>query len=159
MSRAVLESVEFMSREKAVKLPGKNNVAFISIHSSKGVPAGLKPGWGGVIHLAFDDVVPGLDPRTGLVTLGGANIVPFNESHAKKLLEFVDGLHECINHVYVHCDAGISRSAAVARFLSVRHACPLIGDDRYANSHVLSVLNKVDRTYERFFGSQFRIER
>ena len=59
-----------------------------------------------VLRLEFDDIV-------GYV---GPEYHNFDMWHAKQLLEFVDSCGE--EDILVHCHAGVSRSAAVAKFLN-----------------------------------------
>lgn len=48
------------------------------------------------------------------------NRVLFDEDHAKKIIDFVDSVHAKPEQEYlvVHCDAGISRSSAVACYIN-----------------------------------------
>ncbi len=68
----------------------------------------------GVLRLVFADVE---EPRNGVVVFG--------LEHARAVWEFVDQHRTEIERVVVHCDAGLSRSPAVAAAIS---RC-LDGDD------------------------------
>ena len=59
-----------------------------------------------ILRLEFDDVTQHIDNSYHL----------FDYSHARKILEFV---RDCGNEdILIHCHAGVSRSAAVAKFLN-----------------------------------------
>lgn len=105
--------VMVLSRKEAVKLKYKQpdgvKSAMVSIssvgerYSSMPRPAGdVKH----ILYLNFDDVTNDEDGY------------PMTEKDAEKLAQFVD---LCFNNstqrLYVHCDAGLSRSAAVAKAL------------------------------------------
>ena len=66
----------------------------------------------------------------------------FSWEQARDVIDFADQNLHCDWHV--HCDAGMSRSVAVGRFLAERygrelklHAC---STDTFANPHVLRTL-------------------
>lgn len=152
-----MNQVAFYSRAKIVNTPGEPTTALISI-SCPNDPAPLKEGWGALLRLEFDDMgatpVPEIkDLRTGTVR----RFVSFTKEQAQTLIDFIDGLPSGITRVYVHCDAGISRSAAVARFVSQKLGCLLVGDDRFANAHVLATLHKVNRSWSQMFGGELNM--
>jgi predicted protein tyrosine phosphatase len=60
-----------------------------------------------VLRLQFDDITKRIDGRYA-----------FTSDDAKKILKFMAGVEGKVNEVLVHCEAGISRSAAVAAALS-----------------------------------------
>ena len=63
----------------------------------------------GVLRLSFADVVePEADDR----------LVLFDAEHARAILEFVTAHRPSIERILVHCDAGVSRSPAVAAALT-----------------------------------------
>ena len=86
------------------------------------------------------------------------NLVLFSEQDARQILDFVIGVNMRIAlgnfTLVVHCDAGISRSGAVADFL-----CDYLGLDRerfnkenniYPNTHVKNILRRVAGMTPRF---------
>lgn len=145
-----MNSVSFFSREVIIATPGNPNKALISI-SCPGDPAPLQSGWGRILRLEFDDI-----DRRSMVDwykkTTGKTLRLFDENQAQTVIDFIDTLPKTIDVLVVHCDAGVSRSAAIARFSAMKLGCPLQGDDRLANAHVLSVLNKINRTWETLFG-------
>ena len=81
----------------------KEKTAVISINTSWERPARIiktqENGVLAVLWLFFDDVT------------GGPN--SFNEEHAENIIRFIDYWRDSVDILLVHCDAGISRSAAV----------------------------------------------
>lgn len=102
----------------------QDNVLLISIRHP-GQKVALQEGWNNILKLEFDDVT---DDK--IIILGGngkeIKIVPFNQEMAKKVLDTVDNIRDNVNTIMIHCEAGISRSAAVARFLSEKYNVPII---------------------------------
>ena len=67
-----------------------------------------------ILKLEFDDV-------TELDKGENEKLVFFNQNHAVKIHDFIKDIANCANHsneLYVHCDAGISRSGAVGYMLN-----------------------------------------
>lgn len=44
--------------------------------------------------------------------------VVFNQDHASQIINFIEALPDNTEKIVVHCSAGVSRSGAIARFLS-----------------------------------------
>ena len=71
-----------------------------------------------ILKLEFDDVTE--------KDIGGWSNLPdkcifFNQNHALKIHNFIKDIENCVNHaneMYVHCDAGVSRSGAVGYMLN-----------------------------------------
>lgn len=87
------------------KLPDsikEKKIIAISIYSSGDEPANL-PYCEKVCHLNFDDVSSQNVPGT----------IPFTKDHADAIIDFMNANLDA-NILVVHCDAGISRSPAVA---------------------------------------------
>lgn len=93
-----------MPEATAVIAPGHPEVCMISIRSP-GKSVTLQSGWKDILILTFDDITEPREP-----------FIAFNEDHARAILHFVK------NHghssFFIHCEAGLSRSAAVAAVLS-----------------------------------------
>lgn len=103
-----------------------------SQYGKKDVPL---DGWNDVIKLEFDDVVS-FSPRLKLI--------PFDTKMANDLLSFIKA-HEGEEFV-VHCDAGMSRSVAVACFLrddlEYDAAFYAIDTDKYRNVTIMNALRR-----------------
>lgn len=86
------------------------------------------------IQLVFDDVEEN-DP----------DWTPMSKSQAKEIIRLIDKFRNRVSWV-VHCRAGISRSAAVARVLGEFTDLPLEGtevpDTRFANTCVISLIHR-----------------
>lgn len=139
----MIKKVTFIGRAEAERLIGHPSLGIISIRCSDDSPADLKGNWGKVLRLTFDDIEKPLtweDPTSGTVK----ELIPFNADHAKEVMDFLQALPEEINAVVVHCYAGISRSAAVAKYIATR--CNLKFNHGYHlyNHLVYATLRAVD---------------
>jgi predicted protein tyrosine phosphatase len=100
--RIVVESVEGAYHFKC-DVPW----ACISIVTSEGAwPPVNQANLLGHLQLAFADILPPDDPRA------------FKREHAHRILNFVRGIWDKIELLMVHCEAGVSRSPAVAAAIS-----------------------------------------
>jgi predicted protein tyrosine phosphatase len=87
----------------------KSSYIVISIHDTDSPPAKVKkqPGLRAVLQLGFDNAGP--TGATELVTS-----IPMRIEDAKAIWDFVDEHNDNIEAIVVHCEAGHSRSPAVA---------------------------------------------
>lgn len=110
--------IKFISKKEAEKIVPDDNMAIISI-TGMGDDRKLNIDWKYRLDLNFDDVdAPG---SFTIVTKKGNIELPyitFNEDMARKVLQFAYDLPDTIDIIIVHCHAGVSRSAAVAKFLA-----------------------------------------
>lgn len=96
-----------------------------------------------ILRLEFDDIY---DP------LEGYRLFSYNDT--QRILSWLEELPEDCTFVIVHCEAGISRSAAVAQFMINHmdyelHEDPFSRNDfRNANPHVYGMLRRAH--YERY---------
>ena len=131
----MVTSVQFWSRAKAVRLVGSSEAGMISITNSDISPADLNPGWGSVLRLAFDDVVPGGAPS------GASQLMTLDQ--ATEIVTWVAEHCNSLEAIHVHCEAGQSRSAAVARFIGETLGLDIDeADVRFANHHVYNLLRQ-----------------
>lgn len=119
-----LEHTHFLARRDAVKLSREHNatswkphqlhnkrVALIAINSPEDGHSEVASSlWTDVLQLLFDDVDPNKDNVTRYTL--------FNEQLADQILDFLLKHERDVDAVWVHCYAGISRSAAVASVIS-----------------------------------------
>jgi len=85
-----------------------------------------------IVQLEFDD-----------------DLSSFTEQHAKQIINFVD-TNKFKRVMYVHCDAGISRSGAVGLWI-----CRYLGEDEnefrnrntriHPNNYIMDVLKRIER--------------
>jgi len=106
-------------------------------------------GWKASLRLDFDDVT--LNDQKVLIMnpmmrhdSSGFETTPFSEEHANALLDFID-VNDGSPFV-IHCDAGISRSAAMASFMEMAYGYDATyhqtGDDKHRNIHVFNLLRR-----------------
>lgn len=126
-----MEQVIFTSRGEAEAQPAKPNWAVISISDAGHGPANLQPGWFDVLRLDFYDREM---PTIGL------NL--FTLEQARTIVEFVKAVAPQVDGILVHCFAGISRSAAVAKYIACTHGLPFPADYAYQNRLVFRLLNE-----------------
>lgn len=101
-----MPSVAFYPRAKAQLLrPGPTDV-LISIHDADQEPAVLQDGWRDVLRLSFHDIDI---PKEGFDL--------FHASQAEEVIAFATK-YATVEHIYVHCNMGASRSAGIALFLA-----------------------------------------
>ena len=116
-----IKHIFFASRERAESRVGGPDQAVISI-TDPGVPeARLDKAFAHVLRLSFYDAEPADEylpaPLPGL----------FDYLMARQIDHFVRELHEAPSDisVMVHCEYGVSRSAAVALFVEAYSSAPL----------------------------------
>ena len=110
-------------------------------------------GWHDVLRLDFHDVVEHVNQE-------GFNPVPFDAVHADKTIRFI---FKNLNRDFViHCDAGLSRSVAIASFMKlgfsyepVYHEC---SGDYFRN---ILVFNELTKAYWKWVdeNNQFALEK
>ena len=128
-----INRVLFVSKHAAESNMPWSDWAVISITDRHSFgEAKIKDGWHSVLRVHFHDVDPAKpcdEPHTLM-----------NEEHARQIVEFVRGLTSEVNGVLVHCQAGISRSAAVAKWICGEFRIPFDGRYDKFNRHVYKLL-------------------
>lgn len=131
------QRVAFISLHQVQKLPGRPDTVLVSIQDRHYAPK-LQPGFADVLVLDFDDHDP---ERDGLDALAEK----FTPEQATQLREWVmtHGRATAPRNLLVHCNAGISRSAAIAWWVHREFGTPLSTrfPACYLNRHVLRLLN------------------
>ena len=136
-----ISSVHFASRELAESLAGNPEMAVISITDPTTPAANLSPVFPHVLRLSFFDAVPADEylpaPMPGL----------FDHHMAKEISRFVQTLIQApvAYSMLVHCEYGVSRSAAIALFVEALSGAPLSARDftYEANSWVVDTLGQL----------------
>ena len=129
-----MKTVLFMPRIAAENLIGDSRSAIISI-TDPNDSACLKDGWRDVLRLSFNDVSDSSN------TKHRHSFVPFNAFMATAIHSFVSRNESHITTLVVHCEAGVSRSAAIALVLAGHYGCELKGGSTsHANKMIMSIL-------------------
>ncbi len=133
-----VERVLFVGKHAAESNMPWPDWAVISITDFDGYgTADIKKGWHSILRVAFHDVDPA---RTS-----DEPDVEMTADHARQIVEFVRNLPTDVKGVMVHCQAGVSRSAAVAKWIAGEFRIPFDGRyDRY-NRHVYKLLVEVGK--------------
>ena len=134
--------VRYISREVAEALLGDPNVALVSINEPGCEPARLLDGFAAVLRVAFWDVD---QPIAGQYNGQPFSYTPITHGQAREIVDFIDvwhGLPAGPEMLVVHCRAGISRSAAVARYAAQRYGLELAQTAEFANPEVLRQLRR-----------------
>jgi predicted protein tyrosine phosphatase len=136
----MLKSIQFMPQARAVEVQPSHDKAMISI-TGPASEAPLKNGWTHLQRLEFHDA--------DKVEFEGCLL--FDESVAKQVIHFVEGLPEEVEHLIVHCHAGVSRSGAVAKFIAEMKDLPFNHDYPSFNRLVYRTLSNT------YFGMPFDV--
>lgn len=84
--------------------------------ASNGAPQ-IQNGWHDVLRLEFHDITPDTLDVEGAYTL-------MSDADAQQIVEFVKKVAPNVEGIIVHCRAGISRSAAVAKWICGEYKIP-----------------------------------
>ena len=103
--------------------------------------AELRSGWFAICRQSFHDV----DPDKGCIVPH----VLMTTHNALSIVEFVHRVAPDVDGIMVHCKAGISRSAAVAKWIAEKYELPL--EHRYEsyNRHVYRLLKEANEIWVR----------
>jgi predicted protein tyrosine phosphatase len=137
----MLKKVMFINRNAAENTPGFEDWALISITELSSTKANLMDGWHAVHRSEFDDAIPqhGLTKSTILIT----------EEHAMDIVDFVYSIAPQVKGIMVHCKGGVSRSAAVAKWIAITFKLPFNHDYKEYNKFVYHQLNQANERRNR----------
>lgn len=149
-----MKSVEFISKRKAESIidPDRRDERVVISITTPGTPKKSTgycckailhdPSWKDILRLEFHDT----DPKKK----GAKNqeediqvLKLFSESQAVEIMNFLKIHENDIDTVVVHCEAGISRSGAVAKFIAYLYGLRFPETYQLYNNHVFSTLLKV----------------
>lgn len=130
-----------MSRLQAENLPGSDALAMISITGPDSDEALLLVGWKSVLRVAFDDN----DPRIVRHKQRKTPRIPMTEQDALAIVNFVHETAPFVTGIMVHCQGGISRSAAVSKWISAAYKLPFDTNYELYNRHVYRLLLAADK--------------
>lgn len=112
-------TVVVLSREEAEKVKPLPNSAIISITDPGSDDANLKDGWEYILRQKFSDVSPS--------TLSDYQNEGMSKQQAEEAVQFIALVADSADVLYIHCEAGISRSAGVASFVQDTYQVPVEG--------------------------------
>jgi hypothetical protein len=139
----MLNRAMFVGRYSAETCGPWSDFAMISIGepaASEGDPQ-IQEGWHDVLRLSFHDVLPNQNVD-GAYTLMTAE-------DADQIVEFVRRVAPNVQGIIVHCRAGISRSAAVVKWISSEYKIPFNNKYRKYNDYVFRLMVVAGEEHER----------
>ncbi len=117
--------LRFTSREVAEDTPARPTWAVVSISDPNSRPVDLRPGWYNVLWVQFKDIDMDKLMNPFLRADVAKRYVLFSDAMADQVTCYVDRMVAFgVEGILVHCEAGISRSAAVAKWIAERHGLP-----------------------------------
>lgn len=126
----MLNRVMFVGRYTAETCGPWSDFAMISIGepvASEGDPV-IAEGWHDVLRLSFHDVTPSQNPDNAYTLM--------TSDDADQIVAFVRCVAPDVEGIIVHCRAGISRSAAVVKWISAEYKIPFNKNYCKYNDHV-----------------------
>lgn len=99
-------------------------------------PAVLHPCWRDVLRLEFHDIDPNTRSRRKQ-----KDLCFFTVDHAQRIIKFLEQHADAPEtEIWVHCEAGISRSAAIAKFAAQVYSLEFPEAYSLYNRHIFSTL-------------------
>jgi predicted protein tyrosine phosphatase len=144
----MLKKVVYLSRHRAEAITPKpsDKAAIISVNSSHKL-ANLHYDWHDKLYLIFDDVTKDIVESLKVKypnSFLNRDYRLFDRLMAKDIISFLDKNAENVEIIVVHCDAGISRSAAIAKFIAKKYNLPFDASYDLYNKWVYNTLLQVD---------------
>ena len=130
----MLTKVMFVSRTAAENIPGWEDGAIVSITEPEVGQAKLMQGWYAIHRSEFHDAEPQKAVRDPMVVM--------MEEQAIDIVDFVHSVAPHVNAIVVHCKGGISRSAAVAKWIAETFKLPFNHQYSLYNKYVYHQLNE-----------------
>ena len=137
----MLNKVMFVNRNAAENTPGFKDWALISITELSTTKATLLDGWYAIHRSEFDDEIP----QQGM----SKSIVLMTPIHAMEIVDFVYSTAPHVEGLMVHCKAGVSRSAAVAKWIANTFKLPFNNNYTAYNKYVYHQLNEANERRKR----------
>jgi predicted protein tyrosine phosphatase len=135
----MLKNVMFTNRSSAENTMGMPNWAVISI--SELTEAKIKQGWYALHRSYFHDVDPAKHCDEPHILM--------NEQHAIDIVDYMFAVAPHIDGMLVHCQGGISRSAAVAKWIAETFNLPFNHQYDLYNKHVYHQLIEANERRKR----------
>lgn len=148
----MIARIHVHNRAQIERLEPRPNALVISIWTPDSSVASIKDGWHSVHRFCFSDLA-GTQSEVLLWKKSleemGRKVILFSEEMAKQIFEVLWIAHFSpeVEEVVVHCDAGVSRSQAVARVVrdawGVDVISHTISTDHAANGLVLQIMHRI----------------
>lgn len=133
----MISAVSFVDHATAEEMMPRADWAIISITGfnpyTVNNEADLHPDWAEVLRLEFDDV-----------PIRGDHLHAITEEQAAQIIAFLNAIQHRVDEVFVHCLAGVSRSAGVAKFIADRYGLEFDHTYELFNRLVYDTLKEVD---------------
>ena len=136
--------IDVHSRKQVAVLEPRKNVWVISINTPGDEAAPLQPGWESVHRFCFSDIAgDSVEMMLWVRELQeqGREVILFDMAMAREIRYIVQQAVRFNKDLIIHCDAGVSRSQAVARWarqvFNAEVVSHTIGTDHHANGLVL----------------------
>jgi hypothetical protein len=131
-----LEKVMFTNKFTAERSPGWPDWAVISITEPEQFPgeAKIQDGWHSICRVNFHDV--------DLATKTDEPYVLMTERDTQVIVDFVHSAAPEVYGILVHCKAGVSRSAAVAKWIARAYGLPFDHGYKQYNKYVYELVWK-----------------
>lgn len=130
----MLKKVMFVGRYSAETCGPWPDFALISLgepDAAEGDPK-IQDGWHDVLRLSFHDITPD--------TLVEGSYTLMSDADAQAIVSFVKEVAPQVEGIIVHCRAGISRSAAVAKWICGEYKVPFDAKYRKYNDFVYRLM-------------------
>lgn len=135
----MLKNVNFVNQSSAESNVGLPNWAVISITDCD--DARIKQGWHSVLRSQFSDVDMQHSERKREKAI--------SEDQALEIVDFVHSVAPHVEGILVHCRGGVSRSAAVAKWIAKTFGLPFNHQYSLFNTHVYDQLIKATACRDR----------
>lgn len=135
----MIQRVNFINRGSMQNMRPLPTWAAISI--SEGVKTKLHNGWYASHHACFDDA-----DQAKFYT---ESRLLMSAEHAAEIVAFVESVAPHIDVMFVNCMGGISRSAAVAKWIAERFNLPFDQDYTPYNHHVYGLMCEAGEVWRR----------
>jgi predicted protein tyrosine phosphatase len=142
-----IDHLSFLSRREAEAATPRDDIAVISITdpvTATSTPLALKDGWHSVLRLEFHDIDLDQLVQPFLRAQVREYCTLMTPDQAREIVTFVARIQSNgASGIMVHCEAGVSRSAAVAKWIADRHGLRLSDEATAAhNRYVYRMLEE-----------------
>ena len=139
ISKRIAEQVCFNDKSLETVLISLNSPPAVTPGSSH--PKLIEAAWSKILRLEFHDA-DGIDSRISSV-VENSQLSLFTAEQAAEILRFLRAHQDDHSHAIVHCEGGISRSAAVSKFIAQIYNLEFPEGYSLYNRHVYSTLLRV----------------